>query len=187
MQALRRTAWRWLWPGLLGLAGVGSALAQGCGPTRLKVTETATLDMTPAKSWALVGDFQDLAWDAETTGVRGTGGNKPEDARRTVTLKSGRTLDETLYRYDAAGMSYAYHVDRVDVAELPIQNASATLEVVRAADGAKSEIRWKFAFYRNLAPGEGAPDAADGKAVEAVKRFLRASLAGFARKADPRT
>ena len=48
-------------------------------------------------------------------------------------------------------------------------------------------MRWKFAFYRNLAPGEGSPDDADAKAVEAMKRFLHTGLAGFEAKAMPKT
>ncbi len=163
------------------------AMAQGCGPTRLKVTESVTLDMPPAKAWAKVGSFQDMSWDADTTGTSGSGGNQPDRAMRAVTLSSGTTMQESLYRYDAAAMSYAYHVDHVDVTKLPVQNASATLEVVQAEGGAKSMVRWKFAFYRNLAPGEGAPDAADAKAVEAMKRFMRAGLDGLKTRAEPRT
>lgn len=163
------------------------ALAQGCGPTRLKVDESVTLDLPPAKAWAMIGDFQDMSWDGETTGSTGSGGNEPETAVRTVTLRGGATLGESLYRYDAAAMRYAYHLDRVDLARLPVQNASGTLEVVPADDGARSVVHWKYAFYRNLAPGEGAPDAADANAVKAMRAYLRAGLAGLKGKADPRT
>ena len=175
-----------LWLCLLALAS-GPALAQGCGPTRLKVDESVTLDLPPAKAWAMIGDFQNMSWDGETTGSNGRGGNEPDKAVRTVTLRGGTTLGETLYRYDAAAMRYAYHLDKVDVARLPVQNASATLEVVPMDDGARSVVHWKFAFYRNLAPGEGAPDAADANAVKAMRAYLRAGLAGLKAKAAPRT
>ena len=161
------------------------ASAQGCGPTRLKVTESVTLDMTPAQAWAKVGDFQNTSWIADTTGASGSGGNQPDKAMRVVTLSSGATMQESLYKYDAATMSYAYHVDRVDVTKLPVQNASATLDVVPADGGAKSTVRWKFVFYRNLAPGEGAPDTADARAVEAMKRFMKTGLDGLETKAAP--
>ena len=164
-----------------------SASAQGCGPTRLKVTESVALDVAPAKAWAMVGSFQDLSWDADATGSSGAGGNQPDEAVRTVTLKSGATMGESLYKYDVAAMSYAYHVDRVEVTKLPVQNASATLEVVPTDGGAKSIVRWKFAFYRNLAPGEGAPDVADARAIEAMKRFMQAGLDGLRAKAAPRS
>ena len=149
------------------------------------MTESVTLDMSPAQAWAKVGSFQDMSWDADTTGASGSGGNHPDKAMRVVTLQSGATMQESLYKYDAETMSYAYHVDHVDVTKLPVQNASATLEVVPMEGGAKSAVRWKFAFYRNLAPGEGAPDTADAKAVEAMKRFMKSGLDGLKAKAAP--
>ncbi len=163
------------------------AMAQGCGPTRLKVTQSVTLDMSPAKAWAKVGSFQDMSWDADTTGTSGSGGNQPDHAMRVVTLSSGATMQESLFKYDSAAMSYAYHVDHVDITKLPVQNAAAALEVMPADNGAKSMVRWKFAFYRYLAPGEGAPDAADANAVEAMKRFMRAGLDGLKTRVQPRT
>ena len=178
---------RWTMSTFVLVAASVPALAQGCGPTRLKVAESVTLDVAPEKAWAMVGDFQDMTWDADTTGASGTGGNTPDKAVRTVTLKSGATLGESLYRYDPVARSYAYHVDHVDITTLPVQNASGTLEVMPADGGAKSTVRWKFAFYRNLAPGEGAPDAADAKAVEAMRHFLRSGLAGLKAKAAPKS
>lgn len=172
---------------LLLTASAFPAIAQGCGPTRLKVTESVTLDMPPAQAWTKVGSFQDVTWDADTTGASGSGGNQPGKALRVVTLLTGATMQESLYKYDADTMSYAYHIDRVDVTKLPVQNASATLEVVPVDGGARSAVRWKFAFYRNLGPGEGAPDAADAKAVEAMKRFMQAGLVGLKVHAEPRT
>ena len=177
---------RWTIAMLVLGAGASPALAQGCGPTRLKVSESVSLDMSPAQAWAKVGSFQDMSWDADTTGASGSGGNQPDTATRVVTLLNGATMQESLYKYDAETMSYAYHVDHVDVTKLPIQNASATLEVVPVDGGAKSAVRWKFAFYRNLAPGEAKPDAADAKAVEAVQHFMKTGLDGL-KKAAPRS
>ena len=163
------------------------AAAQGCGPTRLKVTESVSLDVPPAKVWAVVGDFQDMSWDRETVATRGSGGNKPDEALRTITLRTGATFGESLYKYDAAAMTYAYHIDTIDVATLPVQNVSATLEVVALDGGTKSLVRWRGAFYRYLAPGEGAPDVADAKAAKAMSDYLREGLAGLKAKAEART
>ena len=165
----------------------GHSAAQGCGPTRLKVTESVALDMPPEKAWAIVGDFQDMSWDRETVATKGSGGNAPDKALRTITLRNGATLGESLYKYDADAMSYSYHVDTIDVAALPVQNVSATLEVVPRDGGAKSLVRWRGAFYRYLAPGEPAPDVADAKAAKAMSNYLRQGLAGLAAKAEPRT
>jgi len=167
------------------LALATSALAQGCGPTRLKVTASVTLDMPPAKAWALVGNFQDMSWDKQTLATTGSGGDVPDKAVRTVRLKGGASFGESLYKYDASAMSYSYHIDAIDVARLPVQNVSATLEVVPEADGARSTIRWRAAFYRYLKPDEPAPDIADANAKQAVGDYLRQGLAGL--KADART
>lgn len=159
------------------------ARAQGCGPTRLKVTASVTLPVPPAKAWALVGRFQDMSWDHETVATTGSGGDVPEKAVRTLKLKDGAVFGESLYKYDAAGMSYSYHIDKIDVDRLPVQNVSATIEVV--PDGADSIVRWRAAFYRYLKPNEGAPDAADAAARKAMDDYLRAGLAGLA--ADARS
>ena len=163
------------------------ALAQGCGPTRLKVGESIVLDMPPSKAWAIVGDFQDLSWDGATVSTKGTGGNVPDKALRTVRLSTGFVLGESLYKYDADAMSYSYHIDSIDVAFLPVQNVSATIEIVPADGGAKSLVRWRAAFYRYLAPGEPAPDEADANAARAMTGFLKAGLAGLAKKGGART
>ena len=163
------------------------AFAQGCGPTRLKVSESLALDMPPAKAWALIGNFQDMSWDADAVTTTGSGGNVPEKAVRRVLLKGGAAFDESLYKYDAATMSYSYHIDTIDVARLPVQNLSATLEVVAEDGGAKSSIHWKSAFYRYLAPGEAAPDVADANAARAVRAYLRSALDGLKAKAETRT
>ncbi|MDR3462241.1 MAG: SRPBCC family protein [Beijerinckiaceae bacterium] len=165
----------------------GAALAQGCGPTRLKVVESVTLDVPAAEAWRLVGNFEDMSWAKNTTSTLGSGGNEPEKALRKVTLANGAVLEESLYRYDAASMTYSYHIDRVDPAVLPVQNTSVTLEVVPAEGGAKSTLRWRAAFYRFLRPGEPAPDIADAEAAKAVSALARQMLAGLKGKTDAKT
>ena len=166
------------------LALAAPVLAQGCGPTRLKVTASVTLDMPPAKAWALVGHFQDMSWDKQTVATTGTGGDEPDKALRTIKLKGGAAFGESLYKYDAAAMSYSYHIDKIDVVRLPVQNVSATLEVVPDGDTG-STVRWRAAFYRYLKPDEGAADAADARAKQAMLDYLKTGLAGL--KADARS
>jgi hypothetical protein len=172
---------------LLTSGTAAGAAAQGCGPTRLKAMESVTLDMTPAKAWALVGDFQDMSWADNTRAASGSGGNVPDKAVRKIVLRDGAVLEESLYKYDAAAMSYAYHIDKVDVAELPVQNTSVTVEVVPADGGAKSTVRWRAAFYRVLVPGEPAPDIADGNAAKAMAAFGKQNLAGLKAKSEAKT
>lgn len=162
-------------------------VAQGCGPTRLKVTESVSLDMPPAAAWTLVGNFQDMSWDKETVATTGTGGNEPDRAVRAIKLKGGATFGESLYKYDAETRSYSYHIDKIDVSRLPVQNVSATIEIMPDAGGAKSIVRWRGVFYRYLKPDEPAPDIADANAMTAVSDYFREGLAGLKAKAEART
>ena len=169
------------------LAAPAAATAQGCGPTRLKVMESVELPVPPDRVWSLIGNFQDMRWDRALSTTTGQGGNVPDQAVRTLTLRDGAKVGESLYRYDAEARSYSYHMDTIDVVRLPVQNVSATLEVLPAADGAASIVRWRGAFYRYLAPGEGPPDIADAAASRAMAGYLREGLAGLKAALDART
>ena len=163
------------------------SLAQGCGPTRLKVTESVVLDRTPEQLWALVGNFQAQGWDPDVAAVAGTGANQVDKAVRTIKLADGAVFVESLYRFDPTAMTYSYHIDKIDVDRLPVQNVSATLEVVPEAGGTKSKLVWRGAFYRYLKPGEPAPDVADAAAAKAVSTYFRSGLDGLKAKLDAKT
>lgn len=177
---------RCLTAAILTSAALSQAFAQGCGPTRLKASESVLLSAPPQEAWAIVGDFQDASWDATTISTKGSGANEPGRATRTLTLRSGAVFDESLYKYDAGAMKYAFHIDKIDVKALPVQNVSATIEVL-PMDGGRSQVRWKAVFYRYLRPGEPAPDVADREATDAMSAFLRQGLAGLKTKPDART
>lgn len=166
--------------GLLAAGPARPAGAQGCGPTRLKVSESVVLPLPAARVWRLVGGFQDVSWDAAVAAASGAGGDAV-GATRTLRLRDGSSLAETLYRYDAAAMSYATHWDQA--ASLPVQNAAVTLDV--AADGeGRAKLTLRAAFYRLLKPGETSPDAADADASRAMAAYLRSGLAGLEARAE---
>jgi len=84
------------------------------GPSRQKITETIQIDAPPAKVWATIADFHDMSWLPGVAKTSGEGGNEPDAAKRQLTLDSGATIDESLYKYDAGAMSYSYRIDKVD-------------------------------------------------------------------------
>lgn len=172
--------------GLVLLSSRQAALAQGCGPTRLKVMASVATALPAATLWAIVGNFQDMSWDGATVATTGSGGNEPDRAVRTVTLKGGAVFGESLYKYDADARTYSYHIDKIDAARLPVQNVSATIEVV-PQDGGGSLVRWRSAFYRDLRPGEPAPDIADAQAMKAMSSFMRDGLSALKARADAKT
>ncbi len=169
------------------LASFCVAHAQGCGPTRLKVSESVTLDLPAATAWQQVGHFQDMSWARNTRATQGSGGDGAEKATRKVTFVDGTVTQDSLYKYDAIARSYSCHIDAVDVAVVPVQNASVTIEVTALDGGAKSKVSWRAAFYRFIKPGESAPDRADAEATKAMSVMARDALDGLKSRSEGKT
>lgn len=158
--------------------------ADAHGPTRKKVTETVEINAPPEKVWALVGNFGDMGWHPAVAKTDAKGGNEPNTATRTLTLKGGGEIKEALERYDAAGMNYFYRITDVNIDVLPVANYSATLQV-KPKDGGGSVAEWRGAFYRgymNNDPPEKYNDEAAVKAVTAVYRAGLDNLKALAEK-----
>ena len=176
---------------VLGVAQYGlpdAALAHG--PTRKKVEETITINAPPDKVWKVMGNFQDMSWLPGVKSTTGTGGNsvdaKDDDneiAHRTITLDDGGTILEGLYKYDAAEHSYSYRIDKVDVKVLPVNDYSSTIKV-EAADGGKSLVTWKGAFYRGYMNNDPPPNLTDAASQAAVEKIYKAGLANLKKKVE---
>src|SRR5262245_27214587 len=102
------------------------------GPPQQNIAEAVEIDAPPAKGSAAIADFHDMRWLPVVAKTTGEGGNVPDAAKRRLTLSSGATIDESLYKYDAGEMSYSYRIDHVDVKVLPVSNYSATITVLPA-------------------------------------------------------
>ena len=98
-------------------------------------------------------------------------------------LDGGVTIDESLYKYDAAEMSYSYRIDKVDVKVLPVNNYSSTL-VVLPAEGGKSTVEWRGAFYRGYPNNDPPPELNDEAALKAVSAVYRKGLEGLKKKVE---
>lgn len=159
------------------------AFALAHGPSRQKVTEKIEIDAPPAKVWSIVGNFQDINWLPGVEKTEGTGGNTPDKAKRKLTMKNGTTIEETLTRYDAAGMSLSYKIDQVDLKTLPVNNYSSTI-TVKPLDGGKSEVEWKGAFYRGFMNNDPPPELSDEAAVKGVTDIYKSGLASLKAKAE---
>jgi hypothetical protein len=153
------------------------------GPSRQKVTETVEIDAPPAKVWAAIADFHDMSWLPGVTKTTGAGGNEPDTATRQLTLDGGATIDESLYKYDAEAMSYSYRIDTVDVKVLPVNNYSSTITVL-PADGGKSTVEWRGAFYRGYPNNDPPPELNDDAAIKAVTAVYRKGLESLKKKVE---
>ncbi|MBR0757908.1 SRPBCC family protein [Bradyrhizobium jicamae] len=162
------------------LALIGAAWAHG--PTRQKVRESIEINAPQEKVWAALANFQDMSWLPGVTKTEGAKGNEIGATRR-LTLTGGATVDEELYKYDAAMMSYSYRITAVDVKVLPVTNYSSTLSVSPAPDG-KAKVEWTGAFYRGFPNNDPPPELSDEAAVKAVSGLYKAGLEGLKKKIE---
>lgn len=165
--------------GLVPLSLSGSAWAHG--PSRQKVIETIDINAPVDKVWAVIGNFQDMSWHPAVAKTEGKGGNDV-NATRTLTLKSGGTIEEQLDKYDAEEHSYAYEITKVDVKVLPINDYSA--HITLTANGDKTTVEWKGAFYRGYMLNDPPPELTDEVAVNAVTGIYKDGLAALKKKIE---
>jgi hypothetical protein len=166
---------------LTALAIMGTAWAHG--PTRRKVQESIEINAPPAKVWAVIGNFQDMNWLEPVGKTEGEKANEIGATRR-LTLKSGGTVDEELYKYDFEKMTYSYRITAVDVKVLPVTNYSSTLTVTPSADGKGSLVEWAGAFYRGFPNNEPPPELNDEAAINAVTGLYHGGLEALKKKIE---
>ena len=166
---------------LAALAIAGAAFAHG--PTRQKVRESIEINAPPARVWAAMGNFQDMSWLPPVGKTEGQKGNDIE-ATRILTLSTGATVDEELYKYDADKMSYSYRITAVDVKVLPVTNYSSTITVSAAGDGKTSLVEWNGAFYRGYPNNDPPPELSDEAAIKAVSGLYRLGLEALKKKIE---
>ncbi len=132
-------------------------LASAHGPSRQKVVEKITINASPDKVWALVGDFTNLhVWfpPAHSSSMKG-------DKVRVLTLgkEGGPTITEELKQIDNEKMTLKYKIidmdtvktveykgEKYDVPAVPVHNYLSILKVA-AVDGG-TEVTWTGKFYR---------------------------------------
>ena len=158
---------------LASLLLAASAPSQAHGPTRQKVSEKVTIEAPADAVWAKIKNFNALKdWHPAVADSAADKGNA-EGSVRTVKLKGGGTLVETLEGYDDAKMKYNYRAK--DGGALPVTNYTSVLSVV--ADGGKSVVEWRGAFYRGYPNNDPPPDQNDEAAIKAVTGVYRDGLA----------
>ena len=158
---------------LLTTLAVANAFAHG--PTRQKVVEKIVIDAPPEAVWAQIKDFDALAkWHPAVEASPADKANS-EGSVRSIKLKGGGGLVETLEKYNAEGKSYTYRIK--DGGALPVSNYSATIGV--SGDGAKSTVEWRGAFYRAYQNNNPPPDQNDEAAVKAVTGVYQSGLANL--------
>ena len=150
------------------------ALAAGtlASAADLKVTESITVAASPAKIWAVLGDFSGLpGWHpaVATTDIVDGSDNKV-GAVRSIATKDGARIIEKLLAYDAARHTMTY---RITESPLPVTHYVSTLSVVPS--GAGTLVTWKSTFKRD----RNAKDVDDAKAKAIVAGIYKAGFDGL--------
>lgn len=160
-----------------------AAGAQAHGPTPQKVDESIDIAAPPAKVWAIIKDFGNIAdWNPALAKSVGTGGNET-NASRVITFKSGGELLEGLDYYSDAEMSYLYRLSKEKVDVFPTSSYTAEISVKPGANDG-SVVKWVGRFYRADTGNEPAPDKNDAAAIKAMKDYITTGLQGLKAKAE---
>lgn len=152
------------------------------GPTPQKADEKITVAASPAAVWEVIKEFGSIGdWHPGLAKVASEGGNK-EGATRTLTLKSGGDLVESLNSYNEKEMSIEYRLLKENVDAFPVSFYSDQISV-KPADGG-SEVEWTSRFYRADTTNEPPEDKNDEAATKATTDFFQAGLAAIKAKAE---
>ncbi len=169
-----------------GAVALASTAAMAHGPVRLKLELEKTVNATPDEVWALIGKFEDMSWHpaVASTEITGDGSvDQPEKSQRVLHLKAEAgdpTITEILSKWQPDKRCYAYRIEKVDLAVLPVTNYGSTLCVKDA--GGKAEIVWKGGFYRGDPNGQPPANLNDDAAIAAVTGIYEAGLNALVEK-----
>lgn len=158
-----------------------SFAASAHGPTPQKVEEKITIAAPPADVWKVVKDFASIgSWHPTVTNIKVEGSGN--ETTRTLTLKSGGQLVDSLDATDDTAMTLDYRLQNEDIKALPVSSYSMEITVKPAAGG--SEVEWISRLYRFDTGNEPADDQNDESAVKATTEYIKAGLDGLKSKIE---
>jgi polyketide cyclase/dehydrase/lipid transport protein len=135
-------------------AAGAALLLSGLTAQALESSAKAPSTLSADALWAKVGDFCGIGhWHPAIEKCELSSDGKT----RTLSLKGGGTIVETLVKWDAAGRAYTYAIAS---GPLPVANYTSTIAV--AADGAGSVATWVGKYDAKGASDADAKAAIDG-------------------------
>jgi hypothetical protein len=137
------------------VAAGATLLLSGLSAQALESSAKAASKLSADALWAKIGDFCGISkWHPAIEKCELSADGKT----RTLSLKGGGTIVESLVKMDAASRSYTYAIVS---GPLPVANYTSTISV--AADGAGSTVTWAGMY-----DAKGASDADSKKAIDGV-------------------
>lgn len=153
-----------------------SSVAFAHGPSRQKVVESVTIKASPDTVWARIKDFNSLAsWHPAVAESPASDGSN-DGSVRTIKLKDGGKLVETLTSYSDAEKKFSYRAK--DGGALPVSNYTSAM-TVKPGDGGSSVVEWRGAFYRAYPNNNPPPGQDDDAAIKAITGVYQSGLANL--------
>jgi mxaD protein len=165
---------------VVALIGVAKS-ADAHGPTPQKVDEKISIAAPPADVWKVVKDFASIgAWHPSVAKVKteGTG----NDTTRTMTMKHGGDLVESLDAVDDKAMEIDYRSQGENDEAMPASSYSDAISVQPSAGG--SDVEWISRLYRADTGNEPPEGKDDASAISAKTTFIKDGLAGLKAKLE---
>lgn len=164
---------------------LSAAPASAHGPTPHKVEESIVIAAASSVVWGKLADFAGLAGWHPLVATCTVAAETASNAERTLTLRDGGALVESLDEMDTGGRSLSYRLIKPNLDSFPVSFYSATLTVSDAPNDG-STVRWSARFYRGDT-GNYPPETLDDAAAEAaMTKFIQAGLGGLKEKAEQR-
>lgn len=149
----------------LPLAAIAAVIVSTTAAFALDSSVTTPSSLSPDALWKKVGDFCGIAsWHPALEKCALSADGK----QRTLTLKGGGTIVESLVNWDAANRSYTYAIVS---GPLPVANYQSTISVIPDAKG--SALKWTGKY-----DAKGAPDADAKKTIDGIYESGAKALAG---------
>ena len=158
----------------------GPALAHG--PTRQKVDESLAISASPEKVWAVIQNFHDMSWDADVASTDGDGDNTV-NSTRTLHMKTGGELVQTLESYKPDKHSYSVFMPHNDPTVLAVADFSSQISVA-ASDNGMSTVEYRAAGYRGDPNGDPPEALNDAAAIKAMKTYVLNGLNSLKKKVE---
>lgn len=169
--------------GCLFTALMFPSLLPAHGPTPKKAVESIEIGAPPEAVWTAVKNFGNIAqWHPLVAKSSEESADDPSASRRTLILKRGGQIVESLDTYDEASREYSYRLAKENVEAFPVSFYTATLKVSPGDGG--SVVEWKSRFYRGDTGNFPPEHLNDEAAVKAMSEFFKTGLEGLKKRVE---
>jgi mxaD protein len=149
------------------------------GPTPQKAKESITINATVDTVWNEIKQFDAIAsWHPDVKASSGDSKNA-SDGVRTITLKNGGQLVDSLDYYSDKDHEYNYRLKIENITAFPVSSYTTNIQVTAGGDAQTSVVTLKSRFYRGDTGNTPPESLNDAAAVAAMNTFFKNGLMGL--------